>query len=334
MPVRHDSNLIHLSGNRTNLNYLDQLAKFHKQYGAHLNRFPSVDKRPLDLYKLKKAVEVRGGFDRVCKDKKWAEIGRDLGYSGKIMSSLSTSLKNSYQRWLHPYEEWLKFAKPGVHQQLENEHGGSYSPHVPAHQSPMSHPAPPQSVPPAMSTGSPAVQPALAPSPSIQNSLPPAQTQQPQQAPATIHPLPAPTPQPRPVSSSGFTAVNSGFAAVNNTGGFTAVNHVPPPVVKTEANGIPQVPQNSASPFVPINGPTITTIHPNNPLANGASNPLKRTMSHDSLNGESGSEGLDTEADGGSGRRSKRPKKGRSFTELEFRLALTDLCRCTSCNPR
>jgi [histone H3]-trimethyl-L-lysine4 demethylase len=48
---------------------------------------------------------------------KWAEIATDLGYSGKIMSSLSTSLKNSYQRWLQPYEEYVRIAKPGVQQQ-------------------------------------------------------------------------------------------------------------------------------------------------------------------------------------------------------------------------
>ncbi|RKF83082.1 Lid2 complex component lid2 [Golovinomyces cichoracearum] len=113
---------------RANLTYLDQLAKFHKQHGTNLNRFPSVDKRPLDLYKLKKAVEARGGFNKVCKLKKWAEIGRDLGYSGKIMSSLSTSLKNSYQRWLFPYEEYLRVMKPSVHQQLEYEYGGPLTP--------------------------------------------------------------------------------------------------------------------------------------------------------------------------------------------------------------
>ncbi|KAI5284901.1 hypothetical protein KEM54_000976, partial [Ascosphaera aggregata] len=122
-------------GTRANLNYLDQLQKFHRQNGMNLSRFPSVDKRPLDLYKLKKAVEERGGFDQVCKLKKWAEIGRDLGYSGKIMSSLSTSLKNSYQRWLHPFEEYLKAAKPAVYRQLECENGGPYTPsptHSPA----------------------------------------------------------------------------------------------------------------------------------------------------------------------------------------------------------
>ncbi|KAJ2901942.1 uncharacterized protein MKZ38_001243 [Zalerion maritima] len=113
---------------RANLSYLDALAKFHKQQGNNLNRLPYVDKKPLDLYRLKKAVESRGGFDNVCKQKKWAEIGRDLGYSGKIMSSLSTSLKNSYQKWLCPYEEYLRVAKPGVHQRLENEYGGPFTP--------------------------------------------------------------------------------------------------------------------------------------------------------------------------------------------------------------
>ncbi|CAI4214758.1 unnamed protein product [Parascedosporium putredinis] len=78
---------------RANLTYTDALYKFHKQQGNNPSRVPYVDKKPLDLYRLKKAVEARGGFDKVCKHKKWAEIGRDLGYSGKIMSSLSTSLK-------------------------------------------------------------------------------------------------------------------------------------------------------------------------------------------------------------------------------------------------
>ena len=44
------------------------------------------------------------------------------------MSSLSTSLKNSYQKWLCPYEDYLRVAKPGVHQQLELEYGGPLTP--------------------------------------------------------------------------------------------------------------------------------------------------------------------------------------------------------------
>lgn len=89
-------------------------------------RFPSVDKKPLDLYELKKAVQARGGFEKVCDRKKWAEVGRALGYSGKIMSSLSTSLKHSYERWLHPYEQWLAGHKPSVQMQRDMERGGPF----------------------------------------------------------------------------------------------------------------------------------------------------------------------------------------------------------------
>ncbi|KAF2809464.1 ARID-domain-containing protein [Mytilinidion resinicola] len=111
-----------LSGTDENIDYLNQLAEFHKQHGGSLDRFPSVDKRPLDLFKLKRAVEMRGGFFEISKQKTWAEIGRDLGYSGKIISSLSTSLKNSYQKWLHPYEEYLQTLK--IRQAVINEEDG------------------------------------------------------------------------------------------------------------------------------------------------------------------------------------------------------------------
>lgn len=268
-------------GTRANLNYLDQLAKFHKQHGTNLNRFPSVDKRPLDLYKLKKAVEVRGGFDAVCKLKKWAEIGRDLGYSGKIMSSLSTSLKNSYQRWLQPYEEYLRLAKPGVQQQLELENGGPFTP------------SPRQKLPPKNQNttsnshhGSPAAQtPSSKPTPMEVDS-------------SSSKPDTPAEHAPTPTAGSGFTAVNansSGFTAVNRSPSFVAVNSAP--AVKHEADTASPTPRSVAE-------------HPQSSgsTANGhGALPIKRAVSHDSL--PSGSQTENGE-DGGSGRRSKRLKKG------------------------
>jgi len=50
---------------RNILNYLDQLAKFHKQQGTPFARVPQIDRKPLDLHKLKKEVEKRGGHERV-----------------------------------------------------------------------------------------------------------------------------------------------------------------------------------------------------------------------------------------------------------------------------
>lgn len=188
---------------RANLTYLDGLGKFHKQQGNNLHRLPYVDKKPLDLYKLKKAVESRGGFDKVCKLKRWAEIGRDLGYSGKIMSSLSTSLKNSYQRWLCPYEEYLRLAKPGVHQQLEQEYGGPLTP------SPAQTPVKRSNVntPSSAKGDSPARQATDA----LQSSLNGMKKEHDRDTPMIDAP-PAPT----SAASGGFKAINSG--------GFTAVN--------------------------------------------------------------------------------------------------------------
>ncbi|PSN75415.1 PLU-1-domain-containing protein [Corynespora cassiicola Philippines] len=282
-------------GTRANLNYLDQLAKFHKQHGNSLTRFPSVDKRPLDLYKLKKAVETRGGFDRVCKQKKWAEIGRDLGYSGKIMSSLSTSLKNSYQKWLHPYEEYLRVAKPGVHQMLEYENGGPYTP-SPA-QSPMKKST--QGTPTGNATESPAIRASAALNAHLQEAAP------------------TPPPElPRPAMSSGFTAVNTGgFTAVNaqsgagpasTPGGFSAVN-TPNGLHRDNADSRNSTPlRHNGSPM--LSAHNTPDLRPSavglTPLSNGqAFNHLKRTLSQETegtMNGE---------VDAANGRRSKRLKK-------------------------
>jgi histone demethylase JARID1 len=98
---------------RSTMSYLDKLAKFHRQQGTTLTRLPSLDKQPIDLYQLKRAVDIRGGFKAVCAAKKWAEIGREMGYGSiKNITSVSTALKNAFQKFLLPYETYLEKAKP------------------------------------------------------------------------------------------------------------------------------------------------------------------------------------------------------------------------------
>jgi histone demethylase JARID1 len=286
----HASNPDSDPGNRANMNYIDGLAMFHKQHGTNYSRLPSVDKRPLDLYKLKKAVEIRGGFEQVCKTKKWAEIGRDLGYSGKIMSSLSTSLKNSYQRYLQPYEEYLARAKPGVQQQLELEHGGPFTP------SPRPSPLAKKPILEEIGTPSKILDETLAMRMPLASGAPIEKSSEPT-------PSVEPTPPPRP-TPSGFTPVNAGatgFTAVNHSPSFATVNNNP--TIKHEGENGTSTPQS------------IAEQHCSTPVANGDSaNPAKRAISHDSASqAESG------DADGGSGRRSKRLKKG-----------MSDFCDCTA----
>lgn len=287
----------------------------------NLNRFPSVDKRPLDLYKLKKAVAQRGGFEKVCKLKKWAEIGRDLGYSGKIMSSLSTSLKNSYQRWLHPYEEYLKIAKPGVQQQLEFEHGGPFTPTSANQAMRDSQHGIPIGMPPGLRDESPAMRASAALNASLK------------EGDETVEVSPPPVPEPaRPVASSGFTPVNaSGWNPVNLTpASYQAVNG-PPSIPKRESeNGVFTWPSEVQGGGPPPPAKDLPDYLNTAPLTNGhtprPSNPLKRSISHDSINGTPGTDSVvGGEGDDSSERRSKRVKKG-MWQESQVSNGLGLLC--------
>lgn len=259
-----------------------------------------MDKKPLDLYRLKKAVESRGGFDKVCKLKKWAEIGRDLGYSGKIMSSLSTSLKNSYQRWLCPYEDYLRLAKPGVHHQLEQEYGGPLTP-SPA-QTPIkrSHVNTPTNGSPARNA-----------SDALQASINGVKREVDRDTPMTDA-----SPAPTQVPTSGFTAINSGgFTAVN--AGFTSINRL----ANGESKSFTPDPKRFESPS------SSAKNTPEKRASSLAATALKRQLSCDS---SSDSAKRDTDADKDDGdasnsRRSKRLRKGKQYLNFPCRHCFSAL---------
>jgi histone demethylase JARID1 len=226
------------------------------------------------LYRLKKTVERKGGFDTVCKLKRWAEVGRDLGYSGKIMSSLSTSLKNSYQKWLLPYEEYLRVAKPGVQHHLEMMNGGPFTP------SPGPSPTkrPQLGTPSDIKQENPAVQASNALNASIDGRSPP---------------LPQHPQEPsRPASTTGFTPVNAG-------GGFTAVNAQSPTPGFTSVNG----PNGTSHP----NGGTPATPNQPTPSMNGTGSAGPSSHGVAALKRQHGD--LTPEEADPLGRRSKRLKR-------------------------
>ena len=66
--------------------------------GEKFNKLPTVDKKPLDLWRLWSCVQTHGGFNNVCFRKMWLQIGKELGYSGKIMQSLATTLRSNYSK--------------------------------------------------------------------------------------------------------------------------------------------------------------------------------------------------------------------------------------------
>lgn len=211
------------------------------------------------------------------------------------MSSLSTSLKNSYQKWLCPYEEYLRLAKPGVHQQLELENGGPYTP------SPGATPFKPSNANTPSSTRPDS--PARNASDALQTTI-----NEPKKDPDHDSPMAeAPAPAPKPVSS-GFKAINSGgFTPVNS--GFTSVNKPN----QSDAASTPV--KTSGSPLTSAkNTPECR------PPGAAPANALKRQKSCDSLDSAKREE-----ADGAHNRRSKRLKKG------EWRVFCSFSAPCRLC---
>lgn len=204
------------------------------------------------------------------------------------MSSLSTSLKNSYQKWLCPYEEYLRVAKPGVHQQLELEYGGPFTP------SPAPSPMKRSNVntPSSMRPDSPARHATDALQMSVNGHVNDSDRDTPM---ADASPL-AP-----PQMASGFTAINSGgFTAVNS--GFTSVNR---PLAAAEPKGL-ATPKQFGS---PVSSAKNTPEY--RPSSLGTSHPLKRQLSCESIDSKKDSGNEKDDNDPGS-RRSKRLKKGKS----------------------
>ncbi|EPB88990.1 hypothetical protein HMPREF1544_04251 [Mucor circinelloides 1006PhL] len=113
---------------RTNVNYVEQIKKYHKLTGKSISKIPQLDKRPINLYKLKNEVAARGGVQEVTRLKKWAEIGRELGYARKQCTSMSNALKTAYQKVVLPYEIWYGKHKDDIDQFTLNEASGSSSP--------------------------------------------------------------------------------------------------------------------------------------------------------------------------------------------------------------
>uniref|UniRef100_A0A8C5FJF6 [histone H3]-trimethyl-L-lysine(4) demethylase n=1 Tax=Gadus morhua TaxID=8049 RepID=A0A8C5FJF6_GADMO len=86
---------------RVKLNFLDQIAKFWELQGCTL-KIPHVERKILDLYLLNRLVNEEGGFDAVCRERRWSRISVQMGFApGKAIGS---HLRAHYERILYPYK--------------------------------------------------------------------------------------------------------------------------------------------------------------------------------------------------------------------------------------
>ncbi|KAM4613210.1 lysine (K)-specific demethylase 5Ba isoform 2-T2 [Polymixia lowei] len=85
---------------RVKLNFLDRIAKFWELQGCTL-KIPHVERKILDLYQLNTLVNEEGGFDAVCRERRWSKISVKMGFApGKAIGS---HLRAHYERILYPY---------------------------------------------------------------------------------------------------------------------------------------------------------------------------------------------------------------------------------------
>ncbi|KAF9037813.1 hypothetical protein BDZ89DRAFT_1061401 [Hymenopellis radicata] len=99
------------AASRAKINFLEQLYRFHKQQGNPRVVVPTINHKPMDLWLLKKEVNKMGGYEAVSRDKRWADLGRLLGYRG--IQGLTTQIKQSYMRIILPYERFCEQKRNG-----------------------------------------------------------------------------------------------------------------------------------------------------------------------------------------------------------------------------
>jgi hypothetical protein len=92
---------------RSSVHFIEKLQKFHQHIGSPLTRLPTLNGRPVDLYRLRKEVMNRGGHEQVEKTNGWPAMGRLFSKTLKLSTS-SSYIKSAYYKYILPYEEYLK----------------------------------------------------------------------------------------------------------------------------------------------------------------------------------------------------------------------------------
>ncbi|EJD48519.1 hypothetical protein AURDEDRAFT_183424 [Auricularia subglabra TFB-10046 SS5] len=99
------------ASSRAKLTFLEQLYRFHSSQGNTNIAVPTVNYRRLDLWLLRKEVQKLGGYDAVCKNKKWGELAQIMGYNAQ---GVAAQLKASYSKVILPFENYSDHVRSAV----------------------------------------------------------------------------------------------------------------------------------------------------------------------------------------------------------------------------
>lgn len=85
--------------------FVAQLYKYMDDRGTPLNKGPSITNKDVDLYRLFRAVQKLGGYNRVTTQSQWKQIATRLGYT-PTTPSIQNLVKQAYKKFLLPFEEF------------------------------------------------------------------------------------------------------------------------------------------------------------------------------------------------------------------------------------
>lgn len=85
--------------------FVAQLYKYMDDRGTPLNKVPSILSRDVDLYRLFRAVQKRGGYNRVTSQNQWKLIAMRLGFTPCTVSVMNL-VKQAYKKFLQPYGDF------------------------------------------------------------------------------------------------------------------------------------------------------------------------------------------------------------------------------------
>lgn len=92
--------------------FAETLRQFHSEMGNPLTRMPHMAGKELDLHMLYVQVTVRGGIEKVIKEKKWREVASVFNLPATCTSG-SFTLRKIYVKLLHDYEQVYFFNARG-----------------------------------------------------------------------------------------------------------------------------------------------------------------------------------------------------------------------------
>ncbi|KAF5276069.1 hypothetical protein FQA39_LY00865 [Lamprigera yunnana] len=94
-------------GNTENKEFFKKLNTYMKSIHTPIGRIPSLGFKELDLYAFFTKVDKLGGYHAVTKNRLWKSIFDDLS-GNYISTSAATVIRRHYERFLLPYELYLK----------------------------------------------------------------------------------------------------------------------------------------------------------------------------------------------------------------------------------